>query len=61
VAKENQSFHYFEAEIDLQELNRFEMGPILHSTNACINFVNHTCEEMRKIVVKEIVQSNNKI
>ena len=37
------------------------MGRILHSTNACINIFNHTSEEMRKTVVKEIVQSNSKI
>ena len=37
------------------------MGRILHSTNACINIVNHTCEEIRKTVIKEIVQSNSKI
>uniref|UniRef100_A0A8D2KSJ0 HAT C-terminal dimerisation domain-containing protein n=1 Tax=Varanus komodoensis TaxID=61221 RepID=A0A8D2KSJ0_VARKO len=61
VAKENQSFHHFKTEIDLQELNGVEMGCILHSTNACINIVNHISEEMRKTVVKEIVQSNNKI
>ena len=61
VAKENQSFHHFETEIDLQELNGVEMDRILHSTNACINIVNHTSEEMRKTVVKEIVQSNSKI
>ncbi|XP_066475289.1 E3 SUMO-protein ligase KIAA1586-like [Tiliqua scincoides] len=61
VAKENQSFHHFETEIDLQELNGVEMGRILHSTNACINIVNHISEEMRKTVVKKIVQSNNKI
>ena len=37
------------------------MGRILHSTNACINIVNDTSEEMRKTVVKEIVQSSSKI
>jgi hypothetical protein len=34
VAKENQSFHYFEAKIDLQELSGLDMGRILHSANA---------------------------
>ena len=55
VAKENQSFHHFETEIDLQEVNGVEMGHILHFTNACINIVNHTSKEIRKTVVKEIV------
>jgi hypothetical protein len=59
VAKENQSFNMFESEINLQELNGIEMGHILHSTNACINIVNHICDEMRKNVFKEIVQSKN--
>ena len=61
VAKKNQSFHNFETEIDLQELNGVEMGRILHSTNACINIVNHVSDEMRKNMVKEIVQSKSKI
>lgn len=61
VAKENQSFHNFESEIDLQELNGIEMGRILHSTNACINVVNHISCEMRKKLAKEIVRSDNKI
>ena len=61
VVKENQSFHNFESEIDLQELNRIEMGRILHSTNACINVVNHISCEMRKKLANEIVRSDNKI
>jgi len=61
VAKENQSFHNFESEIDLQELNDLDMGRILHSTNACINIVNHTAKEMRKNLTKKIVSSNSKI
>ena len=61
VAKENQSFHNFESEIDLQELNGLNMGRILHSTNACINIVNHIAEEMRKNLTKKIVSSNSKI
>ena len=61
VAKENQSFHNFESEIALQELNGIEMGRILHSTNACINVVNHISCEMRKKLAKEIVRSDNKI
>lgn len=61
VAKENQSFHHFETEIDLQELNGVEMGRILHSDNACANIVKHISEEMKKNVVKELVQSKSKI
>lgn len=61
VAKENQSFHNFESEIDLQELNGVEMGRIFYSTNACINVVNHISCEMRKKLAKEIVRSENKI
>ena len=61
MAKENQSFHNFESEVDLQELNGLDMGRILHSTNACINIVNHIAEEMRKNLTKKIVSSNSKI
>jgi hypothetical protein len=42
VVKENQSFHNFEAEIDLQELSGIDMGRILLSANACTDIVNHT-------------------
>jgi hypothetical protein len=59
VAKENQSFHKFEAEIDSQELNGIDMGRILHSANACTNIVNHISTEMRKTLVNEI--TNQKV
>jgi hypothetical protein len=57
VAKENQSFHNFEAEIDLQELNGIDMGRILHFANACTNIVNHISTKMRKTLVNEIIRS----
>jgi len=48
-------------EVDLQELNGVDMGCILHSTNACINIVNHISIEMRKKMAKEIVRCKSKI
>jgi hypothetical protein len=36
VGKENQSLCNFESETDLQELNRTDMGYILHSVNPYI-------------------------
>jgi hypothetical protein len=59
VAKENQSFHNFEAEIDLQELHGIDIGRILHSGNACTNIVNHISTEMRKTLVNEIIRSKS--
>jgi hypothetical protein len=61
VAKENQSFHKFEAELDLQELNAIDMGRILHSANAYTNTVNHISTEMRKALVNEIIRSKTNI
>lgn len=61
VAKKNQSFNNFEDEINLQELNGLDMGCILHSTNACINIVNHIADEMRKTLISNILNSKNKI
>lgn len=61
IAKENQSFNSFCSEIDLQELNGVNMGRILHSTNACINIVNHITQEMRKNLVNEVIRSKTKI
>ena len=61
VAKGNQSFNNFEMEIDLQEMNGIDMGRILHSTNACINIVNHISTEMRQKLVKEVVNSKSKM
>ncbi|XP_065675613.1 E3 SUMO-protein ligase KIAA1586-like [Hydra vulgaris] len=57
VAKGNQSFNNFEMEIDLQEINGVEMGRILHSTNACINIVNHIGNEMRKKIIAKVIKS----
>jgi hypothetical protein len=51
VSEENQSFNNFESEIDLQEPNGIDVVRILHSTNACINIVNHIGQEMRKKIV----------
>ena len=60
MAKENQSFHNFESEVDVQELNGVDMGRILHSTNACINIVNHIGEEMLRNLTKEVIKSDSK-
>ncbi|XP_050507956.1 E3 SUMO-protein ligase KIAA1586-like [Diabrotica virgifera virgifera] len=60
VAKENQSFNHFEAEIDVQELNGLDMGRILHSRNACANIITHISSEMKKQVVQEIVEGTDK-
>jgi hypothetical protein len=37
------------------------MGRILHSTNACINIVNHIGDEMRNLLLKKLVDSVSKI
>jgi hypothetical protein len=37
------------------------MGHIRHSTNTCINAVNHTDSEMRNNLVKQIVRSKSRI
>jgi hypothetical protein len=50
----------FETEIDLQEPNGIDMGRILHSTNACINIVNHIGNEMRTILIRKIIDSKGK-
>lgn len=48
LSKENQPFHHFETEIDLQELNGVEMGRILHSTIVCVKWRN---EEKKYIII----------
>jgi hypothetical protein len=45
----------------VQELIGINMSRILHSTNSCINIVNHTAEEMKRTVIKNIIESNNNI
>jgi hypothetical protein len=52
VAKENQPFHYFEAEIDLQELTGIDMGRILHSAN-------EHCQSYKYRNEKNIDERNN--
>jgi hypothetical protein len=44
----------------LQELNGIDMGRILHSTNACINIVNHIGNEMRTTLIRKIINSKSK-
>lgn len=56
ITKKNQSFHHFVSKFFLW----VEMG-ILHSTNAFINIIIHISEEMKKTVVKRIIESKNKI
>ncbi|XP_065662819.1 uncharacterized protein LOC136085442 [Hydra vulgaris] len=43
------------------EINGVEMGRILHSTNACINIVNHIGNEMRINIIAEVIKSKSKI
>jgi hypothetical protein len=47
-------------QVDLQELNGIDMGRILHSTNACINIVNHIGNEMRTTLIRKIIDSKSK-
>ena len=61
VVKKNQAFYDYEAEIDVQELNGINMGRILHSTNGCVNIVNHIAVEMKSTVIKNIIEWNNNI
>jgi len=60
-AKKNESFSNFEDEINLQEMNEFDMGRILHSTKACINIVNHIGTEMKKALVNKTIESRCKV
>lgn len=55
IANKNQSFHHFETEIDMQEINVVEMGRIIHSTNAYINNVNDISEGLKKTVIKTLL------
>jgi hypothetical protein len=49
VGKENQSLRNSEFETDLQELNRIDMGYILHSANPFINIMKNISDDMGKI------------
>lgn len=50
-----QSINNFEDEINLQKLHSLHMGRILHPTNAC----NHIINQMRKLLIKEIIWSQS--
>jgi hypothetical protein len=41
--------------IDLQELNGLAMGHILQSNHACTDICDHIADEMRKKLVKYII------
>lgn len=55
VAKKK-SFNNLEEEINLQEHYGLDMERLLHSTNVCINIVNHSGVEMRKLLIKEVIE-----
>ena len=47
--------------IDLQELNGLAMGRILQSNHACTDICDHIADEMRKKLVKYIIDNDLKI
>lgn len=47
--------------INLQELNRIDMGRVLQCKMSCSNIIDHLALEMRKKITIDIIKSNRKI
>jgi hypothetical protein len=58
--KLNRPFYESESEIDVQMLNRLNMGRILLSNVACSNTANHISDEMGQKVCRAIVENRHK-
>uniref|UniRef100_A0A8C7YBF1 E3 SUMO-protein ligase KIAA1586-like n=1 Tax=Oryzias sinensis TaxID=183150 RepID=A0A8C7YBF1_9TELE len=61
VAKYNKPFTDFESLIDLQETNSINMGRVLHSKTVCVDIVDHVASQMKKEIMKRIIQNRSKI
>ncbi|XP_015277122.1 PREDICTED: uncharacterized protein KIAA1586-like [Gekko japonicus] len=61
VARKNQPFSDFEADIDLLELNGVDVGTILHSAASCAHIVDHIGSEMRSTLIEKILDSKSKL
>jgi hypothetical protein len=61
IAKNDRPFSDYESLVELQNLNGCKVGITLHSRYSAVEMVNIISDEMRHIVIKNIIDSNSKI
>jgi len=60
IAKKERPFTHLPADVDLQQLNRLNMGRVLHSNMSCADIIDHILHEMRHKMVADILRNNRK-
>ncbi|KAJ4923574.1 hypothetical protein JOQ06_004112 [Pogonophryne albipinna] len=61
VAKNNKPFTDFESLIDLQQANSANLGRVLHSKTVCVDIIEHVSSQMKKELLKKIIETKSKI
>jgi hypothetical protein len=61
LAKMNQPLSDIKHEVELQCLNRMNLGRVLHSNHSCANIVEHIAKEMHQKVIETIISGNAKV
>ncbi|KAJ4924371.1 hypothetical protein JOQ06_000611 [Pogonophryne albipinna] len=61
VAKNNKPFTDFESLIDLQQANSADLGRVLHSKTVCVDIIEHVSSQMKKELLKKIIETKSKI
>ncbi|KAK1891898.1 E3 SUMO-protein ligase KIAA1586 [Dissostichus eleginoides] len=61
VAKNNKPFTDFESLIDLQHANSADLGRVLHSKTVCVDIIEHVSSQMKKELLKKIIETKSKI
>ncbi|KAJ3582095.1 hypothetical protein NHX12_015889 [Muraenolepis orangiensis] len=61
VAKNNKPFTDFESLIDLQHANSADLGRVLHSKTVCVDIIENVSSQMKKELLKKIIETKSKI
>lgn len=61
VAKSGQPFTDYPDEIALQELNKVDLGRVLHSNVVCKDIISHISEQMKRQLLSSVVKSGSKV
>lgn len=61
VAKNDKPFTDFESLVDLQEANSVDLGRVLHSKTICADIIEHVSYQMKRELLKMIIESKSKI
>uniref|UniRef100_A0A672GNY5 Uncharacterized protein n=1 Tax=Salarias fasciatus TaxID=181472 RepID=A0A672GNY5_SALFA len=61
VAKYDKPFTDFEKMVDLQKANSVDLGRVLHSKTTCVDIVEHISSQMKRELLKKMIENKSKI